>query len=424
MKKQIHLVIIFFLGITLFAGKGGKVSGSLVIIGGALNPDNHAIYNKFIELGKGKDNIRIAIIPAASINPVKSGQSYIRDFMRYGVPESHIKIFPLAVKDDPSTKEVNEAQWSKNGSNKELAEEMRQYNAVFLVGGDQARYRETLIDGNGRDLPLLESIREIFQKGGVIGGTSAGAAIMSDPMIISGNAVEAITAGVVFQEIPSGPEPEKKARLTRGFGFFKDGIIDQHFLKRGRMGRLIPAVLHAQKQQKHSLGFGVDEDTAIVYRNHTVEVIGTSGILIIDTSTAKMKETQWGPKAENIILHYLEGGDSFNLETGEFLINAGRKKIKKGKEYYKKYPLDTNIFGKDAVKEILTAGLVDNYQDRSEGLSFTLDKEGSGIGMQFIFKKTDKTIGYFGKIDGKETFSALHVAVDFFPITVSIKPAM
>jgi hypothetical protein len=258
----------------------------------------------------------------------------------------------------------------------------------------------------------------------VIGGTSAGAAIMSDPMIISGNPVEAITAGVVFQEIPSGPEPEKKARLTRGFGFFKDGIIDQHFLKRGRMGRLIPAVLHAQKQQKHSLGFGVDEDTAIVYRNHTVEVIGTSGILIIDTSTAKMKETQWGPKAENIILHYLEGGDSFNLETGEFLINAGRKKIKKGKEYYKKYPLDTNIFGKDAVKEILTAGLVDNYQDRSEGLSFTLDKEGSGIGMQFIFKKTDKTIGYFGKIDGKETFSALHVAVDFFPITVSIKPAM
>jgi cyanophycinase len=165
----------------------------------------------------------------------------------------------------------------------------------------------------------------------------------------------------------------------------------------------------------------VDEGTAVVYRNHVVEVIGSSGILIIDTSKAKIKETQWGPKAENVILHYLEGGDSFNLETGEFLINSRRKKIKKGKEYYKKYPLDTNIFGKDAVKEILTAGLVDNCQDRSEGLSFTLDKDGSGIGMQFIFKKINKTTGYFGKVNGKETFSALHISVDFFPITISIK---
>jgi cyanophycinase len=421
MIKTILLFVIFYSGITLFAGTGAK--GSLVIIGGALNSDNHVIYSRFIELGNGKENIRIAIIPAASANPAESGRSCVRDFVRYGVPETHIKIFPLAVKDDPSTKEVNEAQWSKNGSNKELAEEIRQYNAVFLVGGDQARYRETLIDADGSDLSLLASIREIYQKGGVIGGTSAGAAILSDPMIISGNAVEAITGGVIFQKVPSDPEPKKKVRLTKGFGFFEDGIIDQHFIKRGRMGRLIPAVIYTQKKQKKSLGFGVDEGTAVVYRNHIVEVIGSSGILIIDTSTAKIKETRWGLKAENIVLHYLEAGDSFNLKTRECLINSRREKIKKGKEYYKTYPLDTNIFGKDAIKEILTAGLVDNCQTRAEGLSFTLDKDGSGIGMQFIFRKTDKTAGYFGEINGEESFSALDVALDFFPITILIKPA-
>jgi cyanophycinase len=422
MRKKIYLFlfIVLFACAGLFSGQ--ETRGSLVIIGGALSPDNDAVYNRFIELGGGKENIRIAIIPAASGSPVKSGQSYVRDFTRYGVPESRIKIFPLAVKDDSSTKEVNEALWAGNGSDKALAREMLKYSAAFLVGGDQARYRETLMDVEGNDLPLLASIREIYHRGGVIGGTSAGAAIMSDPMIIGGNAVEAAVAGVLYQRLPSGPEPEKKAWLTKGFGFFDRGVIDQHFLKRGRTGRLIPTVLYCRKQKKHSLGFGVDEDTAIIYKDRTVEVVGRSGVLVIDTTDAVIEETAWGPRADNIILHYLGAGDSFNPETRTFHIDAARKKIKKGGEYYKKYPLDTNIFGKDAVKEIVTAGLVDNRQDRSEGLSFVLDKEGFGTGMRFIFKKAKKTVGYFGKVEGKETFTALHVVLECFPITVRAAP--
>ena len=409
-----------FLSLSLFANQAPK--GSLVIIGGALDPNNQEIYEKFIHLGGGKEKIRIAIIPAASINPTQSGQSFFRNFTRYGVPDTHIKIFPLAVKDDPSTKEINEAQWAKNGSDKKLAEEILHYNAVFFVGGDQARYRKTLMDADGNDLPLLVSIRAVFQKGGVIAGTSAGAAIMSDPMIIGGNPVEAITNGVIYQTFPSGPEPEKKVWLTRGFGFFKHGIIGQHFLKRGRTGRMIPVLLHCKKQNNHAAAFGVDEDTAIIYRDNTIEVAGSSGVLIIDTTNAKIKETPWGPKTKNITLHYLETGDSFNLETGQFHINPKREKIEKGKEYYKKYPLDTNIFGKDAVKEILTTGLMDNQQKKSEGLSFTLDEHGSGRGMRLVFRKTAKTIGYLGEIADRESFSALHVALDLFPITVRVKP--
>lgn len=418
--KGIILSIIFFVQMGLFAGQESK--GSLVIIGGALSPDNKAVYNRFIELGGGKENIRIAVIPAAGEKPVQSGQACVRDFIRHGIPESHIKVFPLAVKDDPSTPEVNEAQWAKNGSNKVLAAEILQYGAVFFVGGDQARYRETLMDAEGGDLPLLSSIREIYRKGGVISGTSAGAAIMSDPMIIGGSAPEAITSGVCFQEFPLGPEPEKKVWLTKGFGFFDRGIIDQHFLKRGRTGRLITTLLYCRKQKKYSIGFGVDEDTAIVYKDHTIEVIGRSGLLIIDTSGAVVEETKYGPKAKNIILHYLASGDSLNLETWAFHIAAGRKIVKKGDEYYETYPLDTNIFGKDAIKDILTAGLIDNRRDVSEGLSFTLDEEGNGIGMRLIFKKTGKTLGYYGKVNGKETYSALHVALECFPVTVRVTP--
>ncbi|HLP58109.1 MAG TPA: cyanophycinase, partial [Candidatus Deferrimicrobium sp.] len=207
MQKINILGIILILSAILYGQQGRQggqdPKGSLVIIGGALNENNHAVYEKFIQLGGGKENIRIAIIPAATETPAQNGQFYIRDFARFGIPLSHITVFPLAVKDDPSTKDVDESQWAKNGSNKELAEKMRQYTAVFFVGGDQARYRETLIDDRGNDLPLLAAIREVYEKGGVISGTSAGAAIMSDPMFIDGNPVEAINGGVLYQLCPT-----------------------------------------------------------------------------------------------------------------------------------------------------------------------------------------------------------------------------
>lgn len=417
------LTALFFV-LTLWTGLAGSDAprGSLLIIGGALDPHNDAVYQTFIHMGGGKESIRIAVIPAASGNPVKSGQSFVRDFVRYGVPQNRIKVFPLAVKDDASTPDIDESQWADNGKNKALADELRKYTAVFLVGGDQARYRTVLIDAEGRDLPMLAAIREIYHNGGVIGGTSAGAAIMSDPMIISGSASESINSGVVYQLSPSGPDPDKKTRLTKGFGLFTAGIIDQHFLKRGRTGRLIPTILFSRKQKKHTLGFGVDEDTAIIYRQNTVKVIGRSGMLIIDTTGAEIRETPHGPNAKNIVLHYLEQGDTFNTETGAFLINPERKKIEKGKEYYKTYPLDTNIFGKDAVKEILTAGLGDNRQSQSEGLSFTLEADGSGTGMRLIFSRGEETRAFYGKIDGRETFSVLHVSLDCFPISVRVQP--
>jgi cyanophycinase len=415
------LSIIFFSSVILFAGQEAK--GGLVIIGGALNENNKAVYDKFSQLGGGKENIRIAIIPAATETPAKTGQYYVHDFARFGIPENRITVFPLAVKDDPSTKEVDESQWSKNGSNKELAEKMRQYTAVFFVGGDQARYRETLIDAQGNDLPLLAAIREVYDKGGVLAGTSAGAAIMSDPMFIDGNPVEAINGGVLYQLCPSGTAPKKKAWLSKGLGFFKGGIIDQHFLKRGRLGRLIPMLMYCREQKKHTLGFGVDEDTALVCQGNTVEVLGSSGVLIVDVAKTVVKDTPYGPKGENVILHYLEAGDSFNLETGRFSIDAGRKPIEKGKEYYETYSLDTNILGGDSVKEIVTTGLADNLQEKSEGLSFVLEKDGSGLGMQMIFRKTKDTVGYSGSVGDRETYSALNVALDFFPITVQVRPA-
>jgi cyanophycinase len=422
-KKKNTIICFLFISLcTIFVfGSQRNTGGSLVIIGGGLNPDNQKIYNTFIQLGGGKENIRIAIIPAGSANPVKSGTSYIKDFARYGVPEAHIKLFPVAVKDDPSTKEVNESQWCQNGFKKELAEEIRRFNAVFFVGGDQERYRQTLKTADGKDSPLLTAIREIYKKGGVIGGTSAGAAMMSDPMICEGNPMEAILKTAVFNPDACPADGEGGVRLTTGLGFFKPGLVDQHAIKRGRMGRIIAALLHLEK---FSLGMGIDEDTAAVYqeKSKTLEVIGRSGLLIVDTRNAETvsKKSQKGLNVKNIILHYLEDGDSYHIQNRQFTINNQRKKIEKGKEYYKTSPLNTAILGKDAVKEIITRGLVDNQQEQAAGIAFTLEENGRGQGVKMVFRKGQHTIGCWGKINGKETYTALYIYLDITPITIKV----
>jgi cyanophycinase len=404
--------------------------GSLVIIGGGLQPDNADIYNTFIRLGGGKENIRIAIIPAASFSPAKSGNGYKKDFMDYGVAGERIKVFPVAVKDDKSTEDVDESKWSGNGSDEKLAKEMLGYTAVFFVGGDQERYIQTLKTKEGKDTALLASIRKVYERGGVLGGSSAGAAIMSDPMICGGNPLAALLNGSVFRkEACPGKEGKNKVRLMQGLGFFPHGLAGQHFLKRGRMGRMIAALIDLKP---FSMGVGVDEDTAAVYhsKSGTLEVAGRSGILMIDTRKAKAKRTEAGLEGVSVVLHYLEAGDRYHFETGAFTINPKRKPIEAGKEYYKTSPLKTDIFAADAVKKAITGGLVDNKAGQAEGMAFTLQKDGQdntvhrGRGVHLVFKKTVHTKGFWGKIEGKETYSAIHVNLDIVPVNVQVKRNM
>jgi len=426
-QRFILFILLFstLLFIHLFPVVEGVPRGALVIIGGGLEEDNAAVYNRFIQLGGGVDRIRIAIIPAASVTPVESGRAYIQDFGRYGVAAERIKVFPLAIIDDPITPDTDESLWAGNGSKPELAEEMRGYSAVFFVGGDQERYIRTLKTPDGQDVPLLAAIREVYRGGGVIGGTSAGAAIMSDPMICGGDSIDAMVGEAVYSDSPC---PEKGGvRLTRGLGFFNAGLVDQHFIKRGRMGRVLAALFFLPRVD---LGIGIDEDTAAIFYGdrNVVEVVGRSGVLLVDVSQVLPTARRGGVPIKNIVLHYLEAGDLYHLDTNRFEIHAGRKLIEKGKEYYDSSPLQTAIFGKDAVKDIITAGLVDCSVTEAAGIGFTLDKlenknqSSIGNGVQLKFRKGKETQGYSGTIDGKETYSALNVYLDIIPVNVGVEP--
>lgn len=415
MKKAISilLMIVMILSVTsnVFSEKEKK-EGSLVIIGGALDPNNEDIYNKFIDLAGEKEDIKIAIIPAASSTPSRSGGLYKNDFVDlYNVPEEHVKVFPIAMNDDDTTEDIDESTWKNNGFNKEIAEEILEYDAVFFTGGNQLDIVNALVKEDGTDGVVLKSIREIYRNGGVIGGSSAGAAIMTDPMIGAGSSYGALTQGVTDTDNYNDPE-DNRVFLTKGLGFLNNAITDQHFLKRGRFGRLITALIHTEV----TMGYGVDENTAIVVKEDNIDVVGESGVMIIDTSNAKHKN--YGPylSARDIKIHYLESGDKYNLKTGNFTINE-TKKTTLGYEYYSGNELNTDIFGSDSVISTITYDLVDNTETEAIGLAFGMD----GTGVKLTFSQRDDTEGYWGKIEGKETYAATNVYLDIVPIKVKIK---
>src|ERR1700742_4760214 len=130
---------------------------------------------------------------------------------------------------------------------------------VFFTGGDQLR-----ISSQIGDTPVERRVREIHAQGGVIAGTSAGASVMSDTMLVRGSSAESHRIGDLH--------------MAPGLGLLRDAIIDQHFAERGRIGRLLGAVA----QNPRILGVGIDEDTAICLSGARFDVLGSGAVYVVD----------------------------------------------------------------------------------------------------------------------------------------------
>jgi cyanophycinase len=170
-------------------------------------------------------------------------------------------------------------------------------NAVFFSGGDQLRITSQ-IGGT----PICDRIRAIFEAGGVIAGTSAGASAMSETMLVKGQNASSYRTGDV--------------RMAPGLGFLPNAIIDQHFAERGRIGRLIGAV----SQNPRELGIGIDEDTAIVVTGQQFRVIGSGAVYLVDASAVTYSDvaesrTNAAPSIYDLKLHVLTSGEMFDLST-------------------------------------------------------------------------------------------------------------
>jgi cyanophycinase len=175
-------------------------------------------------------------------------------------------------------------------------EKIRAADVLYFTGGDQLHVT-SLLGGS----PLHETIREKSREGVIIAGISAGAAMMSSSMIISGRSDTAPRFGCL--------------EIAPGMNLIPDSIIDSHFSERGRHGRLLCALAHYPQ----ALGIGIDERTAIFVRGSELKVVGEGTVTIMDGSRTKHNDLPYSTEDEPIAIfdmctHILHSGYKFDLK--------------------------------------------------------------------------------------------------------------
>jgi len=283
MKKTLLITGTLLFIFSFFLHAANKSKGYLFIIGGGHRSET--MMRRFIELANQSNNPKIVIFPMASGSPEESGQSMVEEFKEIGITdvEYHVLSREQALQEE----------------NKKIFDNV---SCVYFTGGDQSRLTKALVD-----TPIHKKLLEIYEKGGVIGGTSAGAAVMSEIMI-TGDEKREVEEGHAFEKIQAD-----NIVTTPGFGFVRTAIIDQHFVARRRHNRLVSLVAEHPKL----LGIGIDESTAIIVKpDETFEVLGEQNVIVYDASKAKMDIlTSQIISGFHMIMHILKPGDEFDLKT-------------------------------------------------------------------------------------------------------------
>lgn len=396
--------------------------GSLVIVGGGLEPDNKSVFTQLIELSGGAEKAVFSVIPSASGVATQTFVYFKSELISYGVKPENIHLIPIAMADDDSTKDVDESTWLNNGSDLKLADIVRKSSCIWFSGGDQLRTMKTLHKADGSKTPVLEAVWEVFRSGGVVGGTSAGAAIMSEPMIGAGNSMGALKNGVVTNYTGDDFPESDGVLLTHGLGFFPLGMVDQHFNARARLARLIMAMMHEKKTL--DLGFGVDENTALIYNGklRTLKVAGAAGVTIVNTKDATINQVKNLPRIENVMISYLDEGDVYEIATGN-IIPAEGKKSTLGNEYYNvANPGQAGMFSGTATNflNLVTVNLIDNKAvTKVQNLNFT----DANTGFLVTISKTPGSKGFYtDKPGGKDRYTVTGIRMDIEPVKITTTP--
>lgn len=281
MRKWLFLFVVFLGMITQAAF--AETKGYLFIIGGGDRPES--MMRRFVELAGHFGSGKIVIFPMASSVPAERGPELVAEFKSLGAREAeyHILTREQALKEDS-------------------AKILDNVGGVYFSGGVQSRQMDVL-----RNTPIHRKLLDLYEKGCVIGGHSAGAAVMSEVMI-TGDERKKVEQGHEFETIEAG-----NIITVEGFGFLKTAIIDQHFATRKRHNRLISLV--AEKPQL--LGIGIDESTAIIVRPGDVfDVVGEKNVVIYDGSKAEIRiAPSMAIGFTGMTMDVLLPGDKFDLKA-------------------------------------------------------------------------------------------------------------
>ena len=279
--------------------------GKLIAIGGAedkgTNLETGDIYRNnlnFFELGilrrvveeAGGPSSRIEIITTASMIPYEVGENYLNAFGKIGC--TNVDVMHIRNRQDTTKKEY--------------LERIRNCDAVMFSGGNQLRLSAT--DGGTEFLRIMK--QRYQEENFLIAGTSAGAMAMGHTMIYEGNATRAHLKGEV--------------KLTTGLAFINSLIIDSHFEKRGRFGRLVQAVAG----NPGAIGIGLGEDTGMLITGaNKMEAIGSGLVVIIDGHEIMHSNIADIPDGnpvsiENLKVHFCEKGNGYLIAERKFLPEA------------------------------------------------------------------------------------------------------
>lgn len=284
--------------------------GKLIAIGGAEHKgtdletgEMHRNNLNFFELGilrrvveeAGGPDARIEVITTASTIPYEVGENYLNAFGKIGC--TNIGVMHIRNRQD--------------AMDEQYIDRIRKCNAVMFSGGNQLRLSVT--DGGTEFLAILK--RRYKEDDFLIAGTSAGAMAMSSTMIYEGNATRAHLKGEV--------------KMTSGLGFISSVIIDSHFEKRGRFGRLAQAV--ATNPSK--IGIGLGEDTGmLITEGNKMEAIGSGLVVIIDGHEIRHSNIADIPDGnpvsiENFKVHFCEKGNGYMIKERQYLPEANEGSI-------------------------------------------------------------------------------------------------
>jgi cyanophycinase len=258
-----------------------KKRGWIVPVGGAEDKEaDTAILKRFIEVSGGKRS-RIAIIPTASVLS-DTGRRYEKIFSRLGVKDAFA--LPYLKRSD--------------AEDEGLLKKLDEATGIFLTGGNQLRI-SAILGGTS----VAKAIRRLNAKGVTVGGTSAGAAILSEHMIAHGEGGATPHAG--------------QSSLAPGLGLTNRVVIDQHFRQRDRLGRLLSALSY----NPFAVGLGLDEDTAaFIDPDNVIHVTGSDAITVVDPSEIEYSSMPSTPVGKavcltNVKMHILTDGGLFDLKS-------------------------------------------------------------------------------------------------------------
>lgn len=276
----------------LAAPLAAQARGALVIVGGGPQPD--AVRAEFVRLAGGAGKARIIVFAMASEEGRTSGEETVAELAKHGASARNVYL----TREDALTDSAGRLLDGATG--------------VWFGGGDQVRLANVL-----KGTPVERAIHARFAAGAVIGGTSAGAAVMSRVMITGD---ERRPGGIrPDSEVVWGTMERDNVITAEGFGLLPDAIVDQHFFRRKRYGRLLTLVV----EREPHLGVGIDESTAlIVGADGHWRVAGESGAVIYDARRATRAAGGRQVQASGVTVHVLTAGGTFDPRTGRVALGT------------------------------------------------------------------------------------------------------